>query len=226
MPQVAGVLIEQWRAAVAGLLPDRPHGELDHRADERGEHDGRTRAGRNDGAPAGEPAALEARTRAAGLSESRAPASDPFEPDREQREGEHHRGELAGRVAVVRAAPDPEHADRHGVDPEVLHRGEVGERLHHHDRAPGGDRRTDQREHDAAGGLGRSRAERACGVVGPGRLVAQRGACQQVHVRVEHEREGDDRASERLDVGEPGVEAEPRPPRCPGSGRSDRTWTA
>ena len=49
--------------------------------------------------------------------------------------------ELAGGVAVVGATPDPEDADRHGVDAEVLHGREVGERLHHHHRGAGRDRR-------------------------------------------------------------------------------------
>ena len=129
----------------------------------------------------------------------------PFEPDGEQGEHEHQRGQFGGRVAVVGAPPDPEHADRHRVDAEVLDGGEVGERLHHDHGGPGGDRRTQHREHDAPRRLGRRGPERAGDEVGAGRLVAQRGPGQQVHVGVERERERDDGAGHRSDVGEPGI---------------------
>ena len=89
------------------------------------------------------------------------PRSTRSSPMASSGEHEHQRGQLGGGVAVVRAPPDPEHADRHGVDAEVLHGGEVGERLHHHDGGAGGDRRAQHRQHDPPRRLGRRRAERA-----------------------------------------------------------------
>ena len=58
------------------------------------------------------------------------------------------------------------------------------------------------------------RAERAGHEVGARRLVPQRGPGQQVHVRVQRQRQRDDGAGHRADVGEPGVAAElVAPPR-------------
>ena len=54
------------------------------------------------------------------------------------------------------------------------------------------------------------------------RLVAQRGAGQQVHVRVQRQGERDDGAGHRADLGEPGVAAElVAPPRLDRAGDAE-----
>ena len=94
---------------------------------------------------------------------------------------------------------------------------EVGQRLHRHDRRAGGDRRPQHRHDDAAGRLATRRAERAGDERRRRRLVAQRRAGQQVHVRVQRQRERDDRAGHRADLREPGVAPElVAPPRLDG----------
>ena len=59
-----------------------------------------------------------------------------------------------------------------------------------------------------------------------GRLVAQRGASHQVHVRIERERQREDRERHRPDLGEPRVAAElVAPPRLDRAGDAEhRQW--
>ena len=212
VPQVPGELVEQRRAAGAALFGDRPQEQLEGGAEE-GDEDHERARGRRRGRPSpGQPARSHSAVRAAGLSEPGPPATDAFEPDGEHGEREDDEREFAGRVAVVRSSPDPEDADRHGVDAEVLHGREVGERFHHHHGGTRRDRRANEREHDSPHRFGGSGTERPCREVGARRLVAKRGAGEQKHVRIQDEAERDDRAAERFDVGEPGVAPEPFAP--------------
>ena len=154
-----GVALDHRRAARAALLGDRPRDEPGHRGPEGEGDDGGRRDGGGD--------RLASRT---GASARRARARPPDSPNRarprrtrskpmaSRASSEHEGGDLARRVTVVGAAPDPEHADRDGLLAEVLHGAEVGERLHRHDRRAGGDRRAQHRHHHPAG---RSRAREA-----------------------------------------------------------------
>ena len=135
VPQVLGELVEQ-RCAAAGFAVRRSAHTISCRV-------GPTKATKTTSAHAPVAAAPRAPVKraatmsavgATGLAVSGASAADTFESDRQHGEREHDEREFAGGVAVVRASPDPEHTDRHGVDAEVLHGREIGECLHHHHR--------------------------------------------------------------------------------------------
>ena len=212
MGEVARVLLEQGCPAVAGLLLHGPGGQPGDRTDE-GDADGQgAQRRRQRGSTTAQLDGLDAAAGADRLAEACPTARDALQGDGQQREAEDQGGELARRVAVVGAPPDAEHPDGDGVHAEVLDRGEVGERLHHDHGRAGGDGRADEGQHDAPGGLAGRGAEDPGGVVGAGRLVAQRGAGQQVDVGVQHQGEGGDGATDRLHRREPGVASEPGGP--------------
>ena len=195
-----------------GDLLECPRHELESRGQEREEqHD----AADGKGGPRSRP--LEATgpepgRSTGGLTEAGPAAHDALEPDDHQRNHQHEGRELRCGVTIEGAAPDAEDADRHGVNAEILDGCEVGDRLHHHDGHASGECRSKHRDHDTTRCLERSGAEGSRNVVGRPGLVGERSASQQEDVRVEHEREDHDRATHRLDLGEPCVTTKPVAP--------------
>ena len=114
-----------------------------------------------------------------------------------------------GRRAVAQQEPGAVDAGGERVDREVRDRPEVGERLHQRERDAAGDRGPRERQLDAPEHLAAARAERARGLDERRRPLGERGAREQVGVRVEREHEHRRRARQRADVREPVVVAAP-----------------
>jgi hypothetical protein len=121
-------------------------------------------------------------------------------------------GELRGRQPVTHAEPGAIDRGREGIDAEILDRAEIGERFHQRERDAGDDRRARQRERHAAEGRERAMAEHARGVDRAGRLLEERRARENVDVGIEHERQHETHAPERMNLGEPVVAATPAEP--------------
>jgi hypothetical protein len=91
------------------------------------------------------------------------------------------------------------------VDAEVLHGAEVGKRLHQRERDPARDRRAGQRHRDREEAAPGAAAQRPAHVEHAGALLEERGAGEQIDVRIEHEAHDHDGAPERADRREPVV---------------------
>ena len=116
----------------------------------------------------------------------------PLPQDDDRGHHEHGAGQLGRGTAFEHAVPHLFDADRDRGDVEVLDRGEVGQCLHGDQRRPGGQGRAGERQQHAPGRRRRRQAQRAGGVVGRGRLLAERGTGLQVDVGIQRQREHDD----------------------------------
>ncbi len=139
-----------------------------------------------------------------------ATARQPLEHQERERHGHEQRGELHGRVAVERLEPDAVDRVGEGADAEQVDGAEVGERLHQRERHAAEDRRPRQRDPDPQDRPRARHAEPARRLDQRARLAQERGARQQIHVRVEHEREHHDGAARRADARNPEAEREQR----------------
>ena len=110
-----------------------------------------------------------ARRPAPRLGEAGPTAHQALAGEHRDREQQHEAGQLHRGAEVVGALPDRVDADRDGAHAEVLHRGEVGEHLHHHQRETRGQRRARERQQhpeerpptagpERAGGVARARS--------------------------------------------------------------------
>ena len=133
-------------------------------------------------------------------------AARPALGGQHQQHQQHQRGgELRRRDRLAEREPGAIDAGGEGVDAEVLHRAEVGQRLHQRERHAAGDRRPGERHRDLEEAAPRPAAQRAADVDHAGALLEEGGAREQVDVGVEHQRHDRDRATERADRREPVV---------------------
>ena len=132
--------------------------------------------------------------------EARPAAGEPLEQQEHERHGHEQRRELHRGLAVEGVEPDAVDRVREGADPEQVHGAEVGERLHQGERHAAEDRRARERQADPHDRAPARHAEPAGRLEQRARLAQERRARQQVHVRVEHEREDADGAEARAHV--------------------------
>ena len=131
--------------------------------------------------------------------------------DQQQRQHEQHQdgGQLRRRDRLAHGEPCPVDAGREGIDREILHRPEIGQHLHQHQRQPGDDRRPRQGQGHAEEAAVGAASQRPADFQHADRLFQEGGARQQVDVGVQHQRQHDDGAAQRPDFREPVVA--PRP---------------
>ena len=199
-------------ATRAALLVDRPRHQPCRRRQEGRRDDATGNERRRPRRPAAQLHRLDAGALTARLAEAGTAAQHPLQTGCHHGEQEHDGGDLTGSVTIVGAAPDAEHADGHRLDVEVLHRGEIGQRLHGDDGRPGGDGRPEHRHDDATRRRRPGGAERPGDEVGGRRLVAQGGTGEQVHIRVQRQGQGENGARHRAHLGEPRITAQLVPP--------------
>ena len=192
-------------------LPERPDQQLSHGDEEPGGQGRHADRRRGPGGCAPQPFRLEALPASALLVVARPAPQRPLGGQHGHGEQEDEDGELSGGVEVEGALPDEVDAHGDGLHIEVLHRGEIGERLHHHQGQPCGQGRPGERQHHASQGLPARGSQGAGGVVRPRGLLDQRGARHQVDVRVQGERHHEDRSGQRADLGYPHVRPEDGP---------------
>ena len=210
---VSGVADEVAGGGALADRLDRPRDQLDHRPDQH-EHQqharqrGREQRARAAQAPRHDRLAARERPVVAGP-----PAQQPLERDQRERQRQQDRGELQRRRLVEGAVPDAVDRVGHRAVVEEVDGAEVRQRLHHRERRAGGQRRARQRQRHARDRPPVAEAERARRLHRVARLLQERAAPEDVDVRVEHERQHDDRADRRAHLRELEAVAEHRAQR-------------
>jgi hypothetical protein len=173
----------------------RPDDELRERRHEDDDQESGRQRGRQPGGGSVQPPRddrLAARERAV---VARAAAQHPLQQHERDGQRDQHGGELQRRRAVERAVPDAVDRVGHRAVVEEVDRAEVGQRLHHRQRRPGGQRRPGEREREPADRPRVAQPEAARGLERVARLLQERRAAEHVDVRVQHEREHHDRSA-------------------------------
>jgi hypothetical protein len=127
----------------------------------------------------------------------------------QQHETEEAGGELGRGDPVAETEPGPVDGGGEGGDAEILHRAEVGERLHQRQGDARGDGRPRHGQADAQARSPGAGAERAGGLQHAGRLVEEGCAGEEIDVRVEHQRQHQADPGEVVDLRKPVVAARP-----------------
>ena len=189
---------------------DRPDAELRQR---REHHQPDERERQDRGRQGGHAVQADGRHEVAARRElgvARTAAREALEHEQRERDRHQQRRELHRGLAVECVEPDA--VDRVGEGPhaEQVHGAEVGERLHQRERHAAEDRRPRQRQAHAQDRPRSRQPEPARRLEQRARLAEERGPRQQVHVRVQHEREHADRAERRADARQVEAEREER----------------
>ena len=127
----------------------------------------------------------------------------------EEHEPEQHCGELCSGNWVAERKPRAEYAGSESLHAEIGDRAKVRQRFHQRQCRASHDAGARQRQGNLEKRAPRAIAAYACDFEHAVRLLEKGRAGEQIHVRVEHEREHDDRAAERAHVGEPVVARSP-----------------
>ena len=111
----------------------------------------------------------------------------------------------AAPAGAVHVEPDVEDARSQGRYREEIDGPELVQRLHERERHADRDRRACERHRDREEACDRAAPEGTARLEQPEALLEERGACKEIDVGVEHQRQHDGRSAERADFGEPVV---------------------
>ena len=189
--------------------PHRLDGEIDRRQQEAEQHRQRAdRAGRGRG-----PSAQHDRRRRLRAANAQMKAlvalAVAFEREQRRDRDQHHAGDLRGAGQARAVEPGGEDRERQRAHAEIFAGADVVERFHQGEREADRERRPRQRQRDVARQHETRRAERARDLEQARALRLEHRARGEEHIRVEHEREDEDRAGQRADVRIPGGRARP-----------------
>ncbi len=131
--------------------------------------------------------------------------------DKKQYQHQHqqHRRQLARRKPVTERKPGAINRRGKRLQAEVGRRTVVGDRFHQCQQRAGGNCRTRQRQVHAPPRLPRRLSEAARRVHHRRRARQERGAREQIHIRIKHDDEYERRACQRSNLGKPVVAALP-----------------
>ena len=146
-------------------------------------------------------AGLRAAARPPGGREAQPRLRAPLHPHQHAHHQQQHGGELRCGMAVAEGQPGLVDAGGEGVQAEIGADAIVGQRLHQRQRHAGGQRGPCHRQRHLGQPPPRAGAEQPRGLHQHRAALGQRGARQQVDIRVERQDEQHDRAAGAADVG-------------------------